>query len=509
MTETTPYTPAADFAGVGNYIASLATANKTNSEQRIAQQNQALKMGAYNALIAAYGPTAGDPVAAAQMQEVGQRSLTNPIAVQQAQAGLVGTQQTNAFNAANDPQRLQAQALANTGAAQTQAFQAQDQPGVLALQRADVGLKGAQAGAAGAQAGYYGAETGKTNIEAAAAAQALAFSNAADVTGSLMATRDAAVKAGATDGGAGAIAGSLPTLIPALTAAGVPVQQAQALARSAVTNPAVLDNISDAAKTHYANIALSKGNVMLTPQALAQAAQNYQQTGQPTIGGMGGAKVNTAVVNAAAATPGGITGVPAAAQQFKSTQDYKNELADTNIGKVGGKLVSVNAIAAHTDLMEQFAGAIAQGKSGLPAVNAVQAEWQKQTGSPMPTNFDAQKTLLSGEMTRYLTSRGDVHMTEQFEKDMARASSLPQVVGVLDALRSDMGAQLGALRQQATAYGAASQFDKQLTPAAQKLLTGASGAATPVATSFQQGQTATGPGGQKIMFNNGAWGPAQ
>lgn len=62
------------------------------------------KSAAFNALSRAYGPAAGDPEADLQLQEYGQRQQTNPIAVQQAQANLTGTQQQNQITQ-NEQQR--------------------------------------------------------------------------------------------------------------------------------------------------------------------------------------------------------------------------------------------------------------------------------------------------------------------------------------------------------------------------------------------------------------------
>lgn len=187
-----------------------------------ALDDQTRKNTAFNALAKIYGPVANDPAAAVTMQEYGQRQLTNPIAVDQANANLAGTNltntgqsQTNDLNAAINPNKIiqsgqvvqenqqtldhnavmnpiaegaakeaaayaalahpkelagldlknQGQTLQNANTAQTTQFDAQLQPGKLKQQAATTALTGAQTANAYSEAGEHSAQAKKTLSE--------------------------------------------------------------------------------------------------------------------------------------------------------------------------------------------------------------------------------------------------------------------------------------------------------------------------------------------------------
>jgi hypothetical protein len=105
-----------DYTPASNALAATEQASALSADER--------KNAAFNALAKAYGPQAGDPDAALKMQQFGQHELTDPIAVQQAQADLTGknlsntgTQQTNDYNALANPKKLTGLDLENTGQA--------------------------------------------------------------------------------------------------------------------------------------------------------------------------------------------------------------------------------------------------------------------------------------------------------------------------------------------------------------------------------------------------------
>jgi len=155
--------------------------NKEAADYQGALDIQARKTAAYNAFAKQYGPgPAGDPAAALQLQEMGQRNLTSPIAVQQAGADLTGKNlsnagvtESNAFALRDDPLKLEHAALENTGQglsnAKTQqdtTFAAQEQPLKLAQTRAQTGLIGAEAGNQSASAAQTRQQTAMTGSNA-------------------------------------------------------------------------------------------------------------------------------------------------------------------------------------------------------------------------------------------------------------------------------------------------------------------------------------------------------
>jgi hypothetical protein len=154
-----------DYTPASNALAASEQASALSADER--------KNAAFNALAKAYGPQANDPDAALKMQQFGQHELTDPIAVQQAQADLTGknlsntgTQQTNDFNFLANPKKLTGLDLENTGkqdqntqTEQTTDFDAQLQPGKVAQQGAQLDSTKAATRASNASTAASNAET--------------------------------------------------------------------------------------------------------------------------------------------------------------------------------------------------------------------------------------------------------------------------------------------------------------------------------------------------------------
>jgi hypothetical protein len=154
-----------DYTPASNALAATEQASALSADER--------KNAAFNALAKAYGPQAGDPDAALKMQQFGQHELTDPIAVQQAQADLTGknlsntgAQQTNDYNFLANPKKLTGLDLENTGkqdqntqTEQTTDFDAQLQPGKVAQQGAQLDSTKAATRASNASTAASNAET--------------------------------------------------------------------------------------------------------------------------------------------------------------------------------------------------------------------------------------------------------------------------------------------------------------------------------------------------------------
>lgn len=142
--------------------------------------DQERKTAAYNALASTYGvAVAGDPDTALKAQEFGQRNLTNPIAVQQANATLTGTNQENDFNALANPIKITGLNLANDQTkANTSNVQSETNERNTLLP-GQVAQQGATLGQTRAQTGLIGAETAKTGVETQSARLALNTESAA------------------------------------------------------------------------------------------------------------------------------------------------------------------------------------------------------------------------------------------------------------------------------------------------------------------------------------------
>ncbi len=472
--------------------------------------NQERKKRAFNALAKVYGDAYSDPTSAAlalqaqaQPSEIAERQALTDKAVaetaevapnalstrnvQSAQAGnyLADTGKTNAEAAQVAPNAESARALqgaqadyAGANAAKTTAETSE----VAADAAAERRLKGAQTTLATAEARQAGANTAKLNQ---ATSEAASLQSAQDGLALVQTLQDIRKNAEGSPGvgvladsnpGGQAVATYLRSLGPQkLHALGVDPAHVEPLLQTLSQDPSQLDAIQSSLQ---AKVTGATGGGF-TAVGLDTAAQKYLFDGTlPPVGnGKQGAAARTAVVNRAAqiAKDQNIdtASLPAQWQTNKAGQKFSNELADTGPTKVGGKIVSINAISDHVDLLEQYINALRN--KDVRAANAVQQLYRTQTGSVIPTNFAAQKKLVAGELTRYYTYRGSVELQREFEKDLTDAGSPKQLLGIVDTYRKDAGAQLAGYRQQAEAYGKTAQFDAQLRPAAKRLLDSAPG----------------------------------
>jgi len=128
--------------------------------------------------------------------------------------------------------------------------------------------------------------------------------------------------------------------------------------------------------------------------------------------------------------------------------------ADTyfTTGKGGQFLASATTSQNHLQLLGQAAQALDNGDSTL--LNSAAQGFAKATGSAAPTNFDAVKNAVNGEIAKALT--GNVTVSEQaaLEHDMNNASSPKQIAGIVQKYTQLIQGKKDALQQQ---YNSAKQ----------------------------------------------------
>ena len=230
----------------------------------------------------------------------------------------------------------------------------------------------------------------------------------------------------------------------------------------------------DVSKERAAIAKLATDNgVTLSPEALDMAAQIYKQTGQvPNLGwGAKGAAARGAVINKAA--EGGTSGdqIVSNEQGNKAKQTYLNDLAKSSPTSAGGLARSAGAVLAHIDTIDQMVDAL--GNKNVRLANYLSQKYKQETGKALPTTFDAQKTIVGDELTRYLIARGGtLHDREQLQSALSKANSPAQLKGVIKIYKDDIGAQLYSQYSQAKGLGADKQFLGIMTPYAREILTG-------------------------------------
>lgn len=434
---------------------------QTGIESAQALTDQRRKTMAYNALQKVYGDIAGDPAAALQMQTYGFNDQANPLKLQGMDLENQGAKQTLDYNALANPLKLEGLQLGNTSQDLTNQKTGFDVAHQGEAFTNDQAQKKAQTAAEYAAAASSNASTAKTQQETAFSASDRAALAGSYMVGAMIDAR----KKGATPEQLTQLYDKYAPQIGKIDA--VDPQHLAMVRQAIATDP-------DRALP-FLQQQLSGAGSTLDPQTAALLGTTFLRTGMmPSLGqGKAGTANRILVAKTAAqqAASEGKTGddVVDERQTYKSRQAYLTDLAKSSPTSAGGLTRSAGAVLAHMDTLDQYIGALQNGD--VRAANSLNQEFKKQTGKAAPTNFDAQKIIVTDELTRYLIARGGTGGDRAEMKDqISKASSPTQLRNVINTWKDDMVGQLAAQRQQADAFKATDQFDKQLTPRARELL---------------------------------------
>lgn len=447
---------------------------------------------AFNALAKVYGPIAGDPTAALQMQTYGYNQQANPLDLEGKQLSNTGQAQTNAFNGALDPLKLAQQQEINNQAQLMDPLDVQgkklgiqqdqstvalgnltvgQEPQKFAADQAEVAARTQQARAGATESYSRAANTNQSTAMTGASQDRMAGQQILNDVNSVYANGGTSADAlAAYDAHAPTIA-KMNGITPDHVA-----QLRQIIAQGPAATKQLSDALSGASGGGQSvTVAGAKGQpgVVVPANAIDYAATQFRANGQMPPLGQGSSAVRAAILARAAqqAQQEGATGETDRLNQqaFKARQTYVDDLAKSTPTSAGGLVRSAGAVLSHIDTLGDYVTALQNGD--LKAANALGQEWKAQTGKPAPTNFDAQKTIVGDELTRYLIARGGGQGDRQaLQETLARANSPQALKGVIDTYTKDIAGQLGAQRQQASAVNATQQFDAQLTPRARALL---------------------------------------
>jgi len=292
---------------------------------------------------------------------------------------------------------------------------------------------------------------------------------------------------------------------------------APAIAKALGRDPTDIIRLGQAFKTNpealtlfeqqLGQIAAPLNGAVLTPEGMQTAAGIYSRTGVlPAVGqGKAATAVRTSIINNAAA--GGATGesVVQSKNDVAAQKTYLADLAKSGPGTAGGLVRSAGAVLSHIDVLDQYINALENGN--VKAANSLSQTWKEQTGKPAPVQFDAQKTIVTDELTRYLIARGGgVHDRQAMQEQVSRANSPAQLRAVIQTWKSDMVGQLEAQRQHASSFGAEKQFEAAMTPRARELLSGHGAAA---AAQYKEGAVYQDKSGHRARYQGGKFVPVQ
>ena len=149
-----------------------------------------------------------------------------------------------------------------------------------------------------------------------------------------------------------------------------------------------------------------------------------------------------------------------------------------NTGKQGDKTRSLNVAVSHLGTLDTAATALHAGD--IRAFNQFSQAWQRETGKPAPTNFNAVKELVADEIVAAVVPGVGSLADRKALKDSIMAKSSPaQLQGVIKQYKELLGGQLGGLEQQYAATTRKTDFKQRyLTPEATAALRPPAGAAS-------------------------------
>jgi len=142
-----------------------------------------------------------------------------------------------------------------------------------------------------------------------------------------------------------------------------------------------------------------------------------------------------------------------------------------NIGKNGNKTRSLNVAVSHLGTLDTAAAALRAGD--VRAFNQFKQAWQRETGKPAPTNFNAVRELVADEIVAAVVPGVGALADRKALKDTLMAKSSPeQLQGVVKEYKELLGGQLGGLEKQYNASTRKTDFKQRyLTPEAIAALT--------------------------------------
>lgn len=138
-------------------------------------------------------------------------------------------------------------------------------------------------------------------------------------------------------------------------------------------------------------------------------------------------------------------------------------------GAQGNQLRSANVAINHLDTLEQLAGALQNGD--MRHFNRLKQNFNSEFGSPIPTSFDAAKSIVSDEVVKsVIGGAGALGDREAAQKSLDRADSWKQLQGVIHDYRMLLGGQVKGLETQFENSTGEKDFGKFLLPETRKAI---------------------------------------
>lgn len=148
----------------------------------------------------------------------------------------------------------------------------------------------------------------------------------------------------------------------------------------------------------------------------------------------------------------------------------KNRAVSNFAAGVEGRTVrSLNVAIDHLATLSEAASALQNGD--IPAVNKIVNYYRQQTGSPLTTNFDSIKQVVSAEIAKAVVGgQTALHDRDDMARRAANSQSPAQLQGIVTEFQKLMAGQMKGLRQQYETSTKLKNFDDFLMPETKKAL---------------------------------------
>jgi hypothetical protein len=154
------------------------------------------------------------------------------------------------------------------------------------------------------------------------------------------------------------------------------------------------------------------------------------------------------------------------ARQYVASNRATTQFA---IGQQGNAIRSLNVAISHLGTLDELGEALQTGNTQW--FNQARNFFHQQFGQEAPTNFNAAKQIVGAEIIKgVVASGGGVSEREEAARVISTANSPQQLRGVISTYKQLLAGQLEGLKKQYEDTTKRTDFDKRLTPQAQKEL---------------------------------------
>jgi len=144
-------------------------------------------------------------------------------------------------------------------------------------------------------------------------------------------------------------------------------------------------------------------------------------------------------------------------------------IKDFSTGPQGNIVRSFDVAIDHLDTLQKAADAMKNGDTRL--FNMVRNKWREETGSELPTDFNALKPLVSGEVAKAVIGSGNALADrEELRAPLVAAGSPQQITGAINGYKALMAGQLKGLRKQYEDTTGKKDFDNRVRETTRKAL---------------------------------------